>query len=35
MARIGGRCDIVNRPAGGVSVSLTLPLAAGRIKQYE
>lgn len=26
MARIGGQCEIVNRPEGGVSVSLSLPL---------
>ena len=30
MARIGGRCEIVNRAAGGVSVSFGLPLAARR-----
>jgi signal transduction histidine kinase len=35
MAQIGGRCEIVNRPAGGVSVSLSLPLAARRTRQYE
>jgi signal transduction histidine kinase len=35
MARIGGRCEIVNRPAGGVSVSLTLPLAARRTRQND
>ena len=35
MAQIGGRCEIVNRPVGGVSVSLSLPLAARRTKQYE
>ena len=28
MARIGGQCEIVNRPAGGVAVRLSLPLAA-------
>jgi len=27
MAHIGGQCDIVNRPSGGVAVSLSLPLA--------
>jgi signal transduction histidine kinase len=26
MAQIGGQCEIVNRPGGGVSVSLSLPL---------
>ena len=26
MANIGGQCEIISRPAGGVSVSLTLPL---------
>jgi signal transduction histidine kinase/ligand-binding sensor domain-containing protein len=26
MAQIGGQCEIVNRPAGGVAVSLSLPL---------
>ena len=30
MAQIGGQCEIVNRPAGGVSVRLSLPLAARR-----
>jgi signal transduction histidine kinase/ligand-binding sensor domain-containing protein len=30
MAHIGGQCEIVNRPAGGVCVSLTLPLSARR-----
>ena len=28
MAQIGGGCDIVNRPAGGVSISLSLRLAS-------
>jgi signal transduction histidine kinase len=29
MARIGGQCDIENRPGVGVAVRLSLPLAAG------
>ena len=35
MARIGGQCDIVNRAGGGVSVSLSLPLAPRRAKQND
>ena len=35
MAQIGGRCEIVNQPAGGVSVHLSLPLAARRTTRYE
>jgi signal transduction histidine kinase len=29
MTRIGGQCEINNRPGGGVAVRLSLPLAAG------
>lgn len=35
MARIAGQCEIVNRAGGGVSVSLSLPLAAPREKQND
>lgn len=35
MAHIGGQCDIVNRPAGGVSVGLTLPLSVRRKTRRE
>lgn len=30
MKQIGGQCEIVSRPSGGVAVSLSLPLAARR-----
>jgi len=33
MDRIGGQCEIGNRPAGGVSVSLSLPLLPRRPKR--